>query len=71
MSTPIGLFILFVLIFYVMTFTVYWFYSPGPEERRQAQISAQAAAAGQNATTVQSTAVPNTAGDQNTATASQ
>lgn len=34
-----GIVILFVLIFYVMTFSVYWFYSPGPEERRQAQAN--------------------------------
>jgi len=36
--TPWGIVILFALIFYVMTFCVYWFYSPGPEERKQAQI---------------------------------
>jgi hypothetical protein len=43
MTTPVGIVILFVLIFYVMTFAVYWFYSPGPEERKQAQTTAQEA----------------------------
>lgn len=35
-KTPLGTVLLFVLIFYVMTFLVYYFYSPGPEERLQA-----------------------------------
>jgi hypothetical protein len=35
--TPIGTVLLFILIFYVMTFLVYYFYSPGPEERLQAE----------------------------------
>jgi len=48
LATPAGIVILFVLVFYILTFAVYWFYSPGPEERRQAQISAQEAA-GQSA----------------------
>ena len=39
MGTPAGIVVLFVLIFYVLTFCVYWFYSPGPEERRQAEIT--------------------------------
>ena len=47
-ATPAGIVILFVLVFYVLTFSVYWFYGPGPEERRQAQISAQEAASSSN-----------------------
>lgn len=38
-STPVGVVVLFVVIFYAMTFGVYYFYSPGPEERRQAEQS--------------------------------
>jgi hypothetical protein len=34
--TPFGTVLLFILIFYLMTFLVYYFYSPGPEERIQA-----------------------------------
>jgi heme/copper-type cytochrome/quinol oxidase subunit 2 len=37
-STTWGMVILFVVIFYSMTFLVYYFYSPGPEERRMAEI---------------------------------
>jgi|WetSurMetagenome_2_1015567.scaffolds.fasta_scaffold28455_3 hypothetical protein len=33
--TPVGAVVLFVLIFYLMTFMVYYFYSPGPVERGQ------------------------------------
>jgi hypothetical protein len=40
-GTPLGIVVIFLLIFYVMTFCVYWFYSPGPEERRQAEVSKQ------------------------------
>ena len=38
-----GIVILFVIIFYVMTFSIYWFYSPGPQERSQAQVETAAA----------------------------
>jgi hypothetical protein len=31
--TPIGGVLLFLLIFYLVTFLVYYFYGPGPEER--------------------------------------
>jgi flagellar biosynthesis/type III secretory pathway M-ring protein FliF/YscJ len=40
-KTPAGVVVVFVVIFYVMTFLVYYFYSPGPEERRQAGIGQQ------------------------------
>ena len=53
LGTPIGIVVLFVLIFYVLTFTVYWFYSPGPEERRTAQVAAQ-----------ETSQAPNTAGQK-------
>jgi len=36
-SKPVGMVALFVLLFYAMTFLVYYFYSPGPEERRFAE----------------------------------
>ena len=35
-KTPLGTVLLFAVIFYAMTFLVYYFYSPGPEERLQA-----------------------------------
>jgi hypothetical protein len=38
-GTVPGIVILFILIFYVMTFSVYWFYSPGPEERNQTEAA--------------------------------
>ena len=31
-----GSLVVFVILFYVITFAVYYFYSPGPEERKQA-----------------------------------
>jgi|GEM_PF-5951782 len=49
MATPLGIVILFVLIFYVMTFSIYWFYSPGPEERRQAEADKNDTAVVENA----------------------
>ena len=66
LMTPAGIVILFVLVFYILTFTVYWFYSPGPEERRTAQISAQEGAntqstAGQSATATQNNLATRTA----------
>jgi hypothetical protein len=33
-KTPLGTILLFIALFYLMTFLVYYFYSPGPEERR-------------------------------------
>lgn len=39
LGTRVGLLLLFAVIFYVMTFAVYYFYSPGPEERKQTEIS--------------------------------
>lgn len=35
-KSPVGTLVVFVILFYVMTFAVYYFYSPGPEERKQA-----------------------------------
>ena len=37
-STTWGMVVLFIVIFYAMTFLVYYFYSPGPEERRMAEL---------------------------------
>lgn len=48
LGTPAGIVVLFVLVFYALTFSVYWFYSPGPEERRQAQVEAQTALGSEN-----------------------
>lgn len=33
--------LVFVVVFYAMTFAVYYFYSPGPEERNQTAMDAQ------------------------------
>lgn len=41
MRTPLGTVLVFVVLFYIITFAVYYFYSPGPEERRQAEIELQ------------------------------
>jgi hypothetical protein len=49
-STPFGVVVVFVVVFYAMTFGVYYFYSPGPEERRQAEVAPKDAQA--RATTV-------------------
>ena len=35
-KSPVGTLVVFVILFYVITFAVYYFYSPGPEERKQA-----------------------------------
>ncbi len=40
-ETKWGLFVCGIVLFYLVTFLVYYFYSPGPEERRQASINAQ------------------------------
>jgi hypothetical protein len=37
-ESPLGLVLIFVVVFYAMTFAVYYFYSPGPEERNQADL---------------------------------
>ena len=36
-STPWGMLVLFIVLFYALTFLVYYFYSPGPEERSMAE----------------------------------
>ena len=41
LKTPLGTLLVFVVLFYVVTFAVYYFYSPGPEERRQAEMEIQ------------------------------
>lgn len=38
LHSRIGMVLVFVIVFYVVTFAVYYFYSPGPEERRQAEL---------------------------------
>jgi len=35
-KSPVGTLVIFVILFYLITFAVYYFYSPGPEERKQA-----------------------------------
>lgn len=40
-KTPLGTVLVFVILFYIITFAVYYFYSPGPEERRQAELDIQ------------------------------
>jgi len=40
LGTPMGILLTFALIFYAITFAVYYFYSPGPEERAQMQAAA-------------------------------
>jgi hypothetical protein len=40
LKTPVGILLLFAVIFYAITFAVYYFYSPGPEERAQMQAAA-------------------------------
>ena len=41
LKTPLGTMVVFVIVFYLITFAVYYFYSPGPEERRQAEMEIQ------------------------------
>jgi flagellar biosynthesis/type III secretory pathway M-ring protein FliF/YscJ len=41
LKTPLGTIIIFIVLFYGITFAVYYFYSPGPEERKQAELEAQ------------------------------
>ena len=36
-----GIIVVFILVFYLMTFLVYYFYSPGPEARRMAELASQ------------------------------
>lgn len=40
-SSPAGMVICFIVLFYALTFSVYYFYSPGPEERKQAELQKQ------------------------------
>lgn len=40
-ESPLGMVLIFVVVFYAMTFAVYYFYSPGPEERNQADLDKQ------------------------------
>ena len=42
-KSPLGTVLVFLVLFYVITFAVYYFYSPGPEERRQAELANQQA----------------------------
>jgi len=42
-ESPLAMVLVFVVVFYAMTFAVYYFYSPGPEERNQATLEAQRA----------------------------
>jgi hypothetical protein len=38
MGSPVGLVVCFIVIFYLVTFAVYYFYSPGPEERKEQNL---------------------------------
>lgn len=42
-ESPVGTVLVFVLLFYIITFAVYYFYSPGPGERMQAVTQTQTA----------------------------
>ncbi|MFO0780779.1 MAG: hypothetical protein U0519_02725 [Candidatus Gracilibacteria bacterium] len=41
LRSPFGTILIVVVFFYAVTFAVYYFYSPGPEERRQAEREIQ------------------------------
>ncbi len=41
LHTMPGMVVIFVVLFYALTYSVYYFYSPGPEERRQAALEEQ------------------------------
>lgn len=41
LKSPFGTVLVFVVLFYIITFAVYFFYSPGPEERKQASMELQ------------------------------
>ncbi len=41
LDTRAGRVVLFLIVFYALTFVVYSLYSPGPEERRRAQDKGQ------------------------------
>lgn len=43
-ESPLAMVLVFVVAFYAMTFAVYYFYSPGPEERKQSAEQQQATA---------------------------
>ena len=45
-KSPLLVVLVFVVLFYAMTFIVYYFYGPGPEERNQAVMDAQRQQAG-------------------------
>ena len=47
MTSPAGMIVAFIVLFYAITFLVYYFYSPGPEERRQAELEKTSAASRQ------------------------
>lgn len=40
-KSPLGTVLTFIVLFYTITFVVYYFYGPGPDERRQAELDAQ------------------------------
>jgi len=40
-KSPLGTVVIFIVLFYIITFAVYYFYSPGPEERKQAENEIQ------------------------------
>jgi len=41
LKSPLGTVLVFLVLFYAITFGVYYFYSPGPEERKQAEQEIQ------------------------------
>ena len=48
LQTPLGMIVVFMVVFYAVTFGVYYFYSPGPEERRMAREEKVKSATSQN-----------------------
>jgi len=41
LKSPLGTVLIFLVLFYIVTFAVYYFYSPGPQERQQAEQEVQ------------------------------
>jgi hypothetical protein len=49
LKSPLGTVLVFIVLFYIITFAVYWFYSPGPEENREAMRQIQTTTQSQQA----------------------
>ncbi len=54
LKSPLGTVLVFIVLFYIITFAVYYFYSPGPEERNQGQQQLQNLTASQQIQNVMS-----------------